>query len=109
MDAISLRYGWEPQNTPLIVHVVSPLMLNIVCHVRREDFPLYDNEIIDLSANLQCEVCHDVELEPHLQPLLPMDHLTESENTTDGTRLDVVVGSKEITLMFKFLILYVPS
>ena len=42
----------------------------------------------DLFASLLKDVCHDVEVEPHLQPLTG-EVLISSSNSSDETRLDV--------------------
>ena len=50
------------------------------------------NENRDLTANLLSEVCNDVCIEPHLQPITG-EHLSgASANTQDGTRLDIAVN-----------------
>ena len=43
----------------------------------------------DLTANLMSEVCHNVSIEPHLQPLFGEDLHGASANTKAGARLDV--------------------
>ena len=47
------------------------------------------NEIRDLRASLLKEVCSNVAIEPHLQPLSGETFRLASTNTDDGTRLDV--------------------
>ena len=42
----------------------------------------------DLFASLLKDVCHDVEVEPHLQPLTG-EVLISSDNSSDKARLDV--------------------
>ena len=49
------------------------------------------NEVRDLLAVLS-EVCHDVSIEPHLQPLSGESLHGSSANTEDGARLDVAAG-----------------
>ena len=50
------------------------------------------NEIRDLSANLMSEVCNNVSIEPHLQPITG-EHLSgASANTQDGARLDIAAN-----------------
>ena len=49
------------------------------------------NKIRDLTANLMTEVCHNVSIEPHLQPItgetFPAIYMTA--NTEDGARSDI--------------------
>ena len=47
------------------------------------------NEIRDLTASLLTEVCHEVEVEPHLQPVTGEQFILASSNTKDGARLDI--------------------
>ena len=47
------------------------------------------NEIRDFTANLMSEVCHNVAIEPHLQPITGEILSGASANTQDGARLDV--------------------
>ena len=47
------------------------------------------NEIRDTFANLMNEVCHDVEIEPKLQPLQGESFVNNSTTTEDDARLDV--------------------
>ena len=46
------------------------------------------DDVRDLFASLLKDVCHDVEVEPHLQPLTG-DVLIDSTNSSDEARLDV--------------------
>ena len=47
------------------------------------------NEIRDLTASLLTEVCPNVAIKPHLQPLSGETLRLASANTDDGARLDV--------------------
>ena len=46
----------------------------------------------DLFASLLKDVCHDVEVDPHLQPLTG-DVLNSSASSSDDVRLDVSARS----------------
>ena len=61
------------------------------CTVKPVEHPSF-LEIRDVTANLLTEVCHDVVIEPDLQPLTGevMDRV--SANTTNGARLDIAVN-----------------
>ncbi len=68
-------------------------------------FPtLRHNEIRDLTAKLLTEVCHDVRIEPVLQPLTGEILSGASAITSDGARLDIAAsgfwgGRREKTFM----------
>ena len=47
------------------------------------------NEIRDLTANLMTEVCHNVSIEPHLQPITGETFPAMTANTEDGARSDI--------------------
>ena len=47
------------------------------------------NELRDSFANLLSDVCHDVEIEPHLQPLQGETFALKSTTTDDDARLDI--------------------
>ena len=47
------------------------------------------NEIRDLAASLLSEVCHNVAIEPHLQPLNREGFHHKSANTDENSRLDI--------------------
>ena len=56
-------------------------------------FPIMrHNEVRDLTANLMTEVCHDVCIEPALQPVTGELLSGASANTDDGARLDVAAS-----------------
>ena len=58
--------------------------------LRRDRFPtLRHNEVRDLTATLMTEVCHEVCVEPHLQPLTGETLVGASAIGADGARLDV--------------------
>ena len=48
------------------------------------------NELRDLTAQLLSEVCHDVVVEPHLQPFTGETFQYQSAITTDDAHLDVL-------------------
>jgi len=52
------------------VHVAPAFLLTMLFHAQRVDSLQYDTmKVRDLTAELLSEVCHAVEIEPHLQPL----------------------------------------
>ena len=59
----------------------------------RGGFPsIRHNEIRDVTANLLTEVCHDVVVEPDLQPLTDEALACATSNLSDGARLDIAVN-----------------
>ena len=53
-------------------------------------FPtIHHNEIRDLTASLLSEVCHNVAIEPHVQPLNSEGFHHKSANTDENSRLDI--------------------
>ena len=54
---------------------------------------MHHNEIRDLTANLLTEVCHQVHVEPKLQPVsAPKSFTLSMANIQDGARLDIAVN-----------------
>ena len=47
------------------------------------------NEVRDATLTMLSEVCHNVSIEPHLQPLTGEILSHHTANTEDNTRLDV--------------------
>ena len=50
---------------------------------------IWHNEIRDITATLLTEVCHNVAIEPPLQPLSGETLTARSANTDDNARLDI--------------------
>ena len=87
-DALSLRYRWRPKYLPSMCpcgkrfdvdHAMSCMKGGFV-HRRHDD-------VRDLFATLLKDVCHDVEVEPHLETLTG-EVLSSSANSSDEARLD---------------------
>ena len=89
-DAMALRYGWSPVNTPSHCSCGSQFSVQHALSCPKGGFPtLRHNEVRDLTAALMTEVCHDVCVEPHLQPLTGEALVGASAISADGARLDV--------------------
>ena len=89
-DAIALRYGWQPSSSCAcganfsVEHALS---------CPKGGFPIVrHNEIRDLTANLLTEVCHDVCVEPTLQPITGETFSNATANSDEGARLDVAAS-----------------
>ena len=92
-NALALRCGWSPSWIPLECDCGSSFIVEHVFSCPRGDFPtICHNEILNITAYLLMEVCHNVMTEPDLQSLTgeAMSRLTSS--TTDGARLDIAVN-----------------
>ena len=69
-DALALRYGWLPSQTPAHCDCSVNFSIDHSLSCPKGGFPsIRHNEVCDLTACLLTEVCHDVRVEPHLQPL----------------------------------------
>ena len=85
-DAICLRYGWKPPNTPTNCNFST----NHVMICPMGGFPtIRHNELRDVTASLLSEVCHNVATEPRLQPLNGESMTHRTAITTDDARLDI--------------------
>ena len=89
-DAIALRYGWDPSRLPHYCSCGAKFSVEHSFTCPKGRFPsLRHNEIRDLTANLLTEVCHEVQVEPTLQPVSGEQFRQASLNTEEGARLDI--------------------
>ena len=89
-DAICLRYGWKPPNTPTKCNCGSAFSTNHAMTCPMGGFPtIRHNELRDVTASLLSEVCHNVATEPRLQPLNGESMTHRTAITTDDARLDI--------------------
>ena len=89
-DTFFLRYGWPPPLTPS--HCVCNKMFTLehTLSCPHGGFPsIRHNEIRNITAHLMSEVCHNMGIEPTLQPLSGETMSYQTANSTDGARLDV--------------------
>ena len=98
MDSLALRYGWSLSNTPLSCECGNSFSISHVLSCTRGGFPsIRHNEIHDLTAHLLTEICNDVLVEPHLQPVPAGNSLVgASANMLEGVRLDVKLLGREV-------------
>ena len=105
VDAMALRYGWTPTNTPTHCACGASFAVDHILSCPRGGFPsIRHNEIRDLTARLLTEVCNDVQIEPELQEITTETMSGRSANTTNGARLDIAAsglwgGRRERTLV----------
>ena len=79
---------------PPHVSVVNPLInVEHALTCARGGFPTLrrHNEVRDITATLLTEACHEVCVEPDLQPVAP-GQLSGAANQRDGARLDVAAN-----------------
>ncbi len=89
-DALALRYGWQPNGTPTTCSCGTNFTVEHALSCAKGGYPsIRHNEVRDFTANLMSEVCHNVAIEPHLQPVTGEVLSGASANRQDGARLDV--------------------
>ena len=115
-DALALRYSWPLHNTPSTCACGSHFTVEHALSCPKGGYPsIRHNEIRDFTAHLITEVCHNVAVEPHLQPLTGETLHGASSITQDGARLDVAadgfLGSRFEWAFFDVKVFnpYVPS
>ena len=88
-DAIAPRYGWPLHLMPSLCRCGESFEVDHVMSCRHGGFhTLRHNEIQDLLAGLFREVCHDVSVEPCLQPLTG-EQFPASTNKSNEACLDI--------------------
>ena len=89
-DALCLRYNLQPPHLPTKCVCGKPFTVDHALCCPTGGLPtLRHNELRDFTANVMTEVCHDVCIEPPLQPLTGESFPLTSTNTEDGARLDI--------------------
>ena len=92
-DALCLHYNWTPPYMPTICVCGSDFSIEHALTCKTGGFIIMrHNEIRDLLANLLTDVCHNVTLEPHLQPLSGESLSSSSATREENARLDVGVN-----------------
>ena len=92
-DAICLRYGWHPSGLPSLCACSKNFTVEHAMNCPTGGFPtIRHNELRDFTASLLSEVCHNVSVEPQLQPLTGETFPLASANVEDGARLDVAAS-----------------
>ena len=85
-DALALCYGWLPSRLPSHCTCGSNFSIEHVLSCLKSGFPsIRHNEVRDLTATLLTNVCHDVKVEPDLQPLNNEAFHHKTANIQDGT------------------------
>ncbi len=90
-DALCLRYGWQPPLLPAHCVCGKQFSVDHALSCPCGGFTsIRHNEIRNITAHLMSEVCHNVGIEPLLQPLSGESLKDRSANREDGARLDVM-------------------
>ena len=93
IDAIALRYGWTPPRLPPTCSCGNNFNIEHAFSCNKGGLPsIRHNELRDLTAGLLSVVCHDVSIEPELQPITNEDFVYSTANRQDGARLDIVAN-----------------
>ena len=93
-DALHLRYGCQPTSLPSSCVCGKSMTVENAFSCSFGGFPsIRHNELRDITASLLSEVCHNVRIEPSLQPLSGEQFHYRSANIEDGARLDVSAES----------------
>ena len=89
-DALCLRYGWKPSFLPSRCVCDKSFSVEHVLSCSYGGFSsIRHSEIRDITAHLMSKVCHNVGIEPELQPLTGERFHFRSANVEDGARMDV--------------------
>ena len=89
-DGIALRYGWDPVKMPATCACGESFTTSHALHCAKGGYThMRHNDVRDSIANLLDEVCHDVEVEPCLQPLQGESFANKTTSTDDDARLDI--------------------
>ena len=93
-DAITLCYGWPLHRTPSHCACGTIFSVDHALSCPKGGLPfLRDNEIRNLTACLLTEVCHQVQIEPVLQPVSdPGSFALSTANIQEGARLDIAMN-----------------
>ena len=89
-DALCLRYGWTPPHLPSHCVCGKAFSVTHALSCPHGAFPIIrHNDVRDLTAKLLSEVCHDVQTEPHLQPLTGEILRYKTAVHEDDARVDI--------------------
>ena len=89
-DGICLRYGWRPEGLPTTCPCGRQFNVEHALSCSLGGFPIIrHNELRNITADLLSEVCPNVSIEPHLQPLSGETLTHSTAIRDDRARLDV--------------------
>ena len=90
VDALAMRYGWPMNGLPRqcacgidfdTTHAMNCKTGGFIC--------IRHDEVRDLTAQMLGEVCHDIRVEPVLNPTNRRTFVHQSTNTSEDARVDV--------------------
>ena len=88
-DALCMRYNWQPDHLPSHCACGQAFSIDHALSCATGGYSvLRHNELRNFTASVMQEVCHDVALEPPLQPL-DGELLPSNANVTKEARLDI--------------------
>ena len=89
-DALALRYDWQLESVPLKCACGADFSADHAMVCALGGYPtIRHNELRDLIGSLLTEVCHNVCVEPLLQPLSGETFRSRTTNTSEEARADV--------------------
>ena len=92
-NAIALRYAWPLERLPSHCSCGQIFSVDHALSCPTGGYPsIRHNEVRDLTASMLSEVCHNISIEPHLQPLSGETMSLHSANTNDHARLDIAAN-----------------
>ena len=88
-----LRYHWTLPVCPTSCACGHDFTIDHCISCPKGGFPsLRHNEVSDLTATMMSEVCTNVSIEPHLQPLSGEALCFKTANSNSNARLDIAVN-----------------
>lgn len=92
-DALCLRYGWRPPHLCDECPCGKQFSVDHALSCPTGGYPtIRHNEIRDVTAHFLGNVCHDVQIEPKLQPLNGETFSKRCGTTDDEARLDIAAN-----------------
>ena len=89
-DGLCLRYGWKPEKLPTACACGKQFNVEHALSCNRGGFPiLRHNELRNITASMLSQVCPNVSVEPHLQPLNGEEMTHATAVREENARLDV--------------------
>ena len=89
-DALALRYGWPIKDLPDLCPCGKPFTQHHAMICSKGGFICNrHNEVRDIIGEILKEICDDVAIEPHLQPLSGETFVHKTANTDPAARVDI--------------------
>ena len=96
-----LHYGWTIPDTPSTCQFGCNFSLDHILSCPNGGFPTrWHNGLCDITSSLLSEVCWNVVIEPHLQPLTGEQLTMRSGNTDANARLDIAANGVWVKNLF---------